>query len=423
MARIPNSLTAASRLKVPAPYLYVAIGAASLGSLFLLRSLSGSSKERRRRTIPSPDETVVSHLSIDEAKSLPYPPHALPGARDVQSPYGSTRVYEWGPKDGERVLLIHGISTPSIALTDVAYKLVANGCRVMLFDLFGRGYSSAPSPETHDYDSSLYTSQILLCLQSSPIPWSPFTIVGYSLGGALGADFTSYFPNLIKGLILVAPGGLIRTKHISWSSKLLYQSSGLLPETLVEKLVAKRLWTGPTTNQSVEAQPGTVENAETTTTTTTISSKTNNNNAVYLSSTHALLPHNPNSTVSAVVDWQISHHAGFVPAFISSIRHAPVHNQHERWRMIRENIEKKNGELKRVWLVLGETDPIIIADELLEDAVGVLGEEIARWRVLEGVGHEVGVENADDIVDVVVRKVLGRKVKNTRAKRAHSHHS
>ncbi|KAJ4374143.1 hypothetical protein N0V83_002884 [Neocucurbitaria cava] len=334
MSKIPNSLMATSRLKVPAPYLYVAIGAASL-------------------------------------------------------------------------------------------------------DLFGRGYSAAPCPETHDYDSSLYMSQILLCLQSSPISWSPFTIVGYSLGGALGADFTSYFPALIKGLVLVAPGGLIRDKHISFSSKLLYQTPSLLPETLVEKLVAKRLWTGskPTSNSNnnnaVEPQPGSVENAETTTTTTTTTARPSSsssskdkstNAAVYLSSTHLLLPHNPASTVSAVVDWQLTHHAGFVPAFISTIRHAPIHNQHARWRAIREHIEKKNTELKRVWMVLGETDPIIIADELLEDAVGVLGEEIARWRVLEGVGHEVGVENADDIVDVVVRKVLGKKVKSTRAGRARSHH-
>ena len=66
-------------------------------------------------------------------ETLPYPPDALPGARDVDSPYGSIRVYEWGPEDGEKILLIHGISTPSIALTDLANKLVGKGCRVMLF--------------------------------------------------------------------------------------------------------------------------------------------------------------------------------------------------------------------------------------------------------------------------------------------------
>lgn len=34
------------------------------------------------------------------------------------------------------MLLIHGISTPSIALADLAHKLVSKGCRVMLFGPF-----------------------------------------------------------------------------------------------------------------------------------------------------------------------------------------------------------------------------------------------------------------------------------------------
>ena len=260
-------------------------------------------------------------------------------------------------------------------------------------DLFGRGYSDAPSPETTHYDSTLYNTQILLCLQSSPIHWSNFTIVGYSLGGAIAADFTSYFPNLIKGLVLVAPGGLIRKKHISISSKMLYQSSWM-PEWMVGKFVASRLWTGA---KRVEPSPDAIENAEMTTT------KASEGNAQYVSSNQMLLPGNPHSTVYSVVDWQIKYHKGFVPAFISTIRYAPIHSQHDRWSVIRENIESRAGPLKRVWIVLGETDPIIVADELTEDAKAVLGEDNVRVKVLEGAGHEVAIERADDIVRIVRR--------------------
>lgn len=84
------------------------------------------------KTLQSPKH-IIREVEGQDTKSLPYPPDALPGARDVDSPYGSIRVYEWGPENGEKILLIHGISTPSIALTDLAYKLVENGCRVMLF--------------------------------------------------------------------------------------------------------------------------------------------------------------------------------------------------------------------------------------------------------------------------------------------------
>lgn len=130
---IPSSLTWTPRFKLPVPHVYIVAGAATLGSLFVLRSISRSSKAARLKTTPSPKETILANLTPEEVERLPYPPFALPGARDVDSPYGSTRVYEWGPEDGEPILLIHGISTPSIALTDLADKLVERGCRVMLF--------------------------------------------------------------------------------------------------------------------------------------------------------------------------------------------------------------------------------------------------------------------------------------------------
>lgn len=65
---------------------------------------------------PSPLETQIPGLSESEVAKLPYPPDSLPGARDVKSPYGSLRIYEWGPENGRKVLMVHGISTPSIAL-------------------------------------------------------------------------------------------------------------------------------------------------------------------------------------------------------------------------------------------------------------------------------------------------------------------
>lgn len=304
----------------------------------------------------------------------------------------------------------------------------------VIIDLFGRGYSSAPDPKYHNYDSSLYTSQILLCLQSSPISWGTFTIVGYSLGGALAADFTSYFPNLVKGLVLVAPGGIIRTRNISFMNRFLY-SSGFLPEWMVRGLVGSKLRTGSQV-QAPEENPEDIERAETASmisVSTSASTSTRRTKAVFLSSDRLLLHDNPYSTVSAVVDWQIQNHQGFVPAFISTIRHAPIHNQQERWSIIRDHIERRRGGsgrdhdkkkkkkstgffdkkkssrrggLNEVWLVLGETDPIIIKDEVVEDAKEVLGEDNVMVKVVHGVGHEVAIERADVIADVV-GKTLG----------------
>ena len=114
-------------------------GLLSLCGAFALGFLSHAVifKSRGRSIIRSPATTLLPRLSPDEQRALPYPPDVFPGARDVDSPYGSIRVYEWGPEGGRKVLMVHGISTPCLAFGAVAHGLVEKGCRVMLFDLYG----------------------------------------------------------------------------------------------------------------------------------------------------------------------------------------------------------------------------------------------------------------------------------------------
>lgn len=112
----------------------LAVTGASFTLGLLLRSLLKGDKHKGA-ILASPRTRVLSHLSEEEKRQLPLPDDVLPGARDVASPYGSIRVYEWGREDGPKVLLVHGITTPCIALGGVAHALVDRGCRVMLFDL------------------------------------------------------------------------------------------------------------------------------------------------------------------------------------------------------------------------------------------------------------------------------------------------
>ena len=99
----------------------------------LYKAISTLPSSNFPQNIPSPRTTLLPRLSNAEAQNLPYPPDALPGARDVETPYGRIRAYEWGPMEGRKVMLIHGISTPCISLAGVAEKLAKQGCRVMLF--------------------------------------------------------------------------------------------------------------------------------------------------------------------------------------------------------------------------------------------------------------------------------------------------
>jgi len=111
-----------------------AIGVGILGSLtFRFLSSIRRTTLSRRKILDSPVHTVLPQLSRQDQALLPYPPGALPGGRDVDTPYGNIRVYEWGPEDGRKVLLVHGISTPCLSLAATAKHLADKGCRVMLF--------------------------------------------------------------------------------------------------------------------------------------------------------------------------------------------------------------------------------------------------------------------------------------------------
>ena len=117
----------------------VVVGAISVGVLgpLLLRLFSSlsSRKSTAEGILESPIHTVLPGLSRQDQAALPYPPNALPGARDVDTPHGSIRVYEWGPEDGRKILLVHGISTPCLSLAAVAKHLADRGCRVILFGI------------------------------------------------------------------------------------------------------------------------------------------------------------------------------------------------------------------------------------------------------------------------------------------------
>ncbi len=83
-----------------------------------------------------PQDARVSQRYYDVA----YPPDLFPGARDVASPYGTMRVYEWGPEEGKKVVMVHGDTTPAPMLGPIAEALVKRGCRVILFGTSARNH-------------------------------------------------------------------------------------------------------------------------------------------------------------------------------------------------------------------------------------------------------------------------------------------
>ncbi|OAA56436.1 alpha/beta hydrolase [Cordyceps fumosorosea ARSEF 2679] len=325
----------------------------------------------------------------------PYRLDEFPGARQLRTSYGTMQVFEWGPEDGEKVLLIHGIGTPCIALGDMAREFVAKGFRVMLFDLFGRGYSDAPADLP--YDDRLYTTQILLGLSSSPLPWtgsSVFHILGFSLGGAIAASFATYHANMLRSATLVCPAGLVRPAHISWSSRLAFILGDHIPEFLVQRLVRRRLRPSSSQHSSVDIPDG-AEDADV------------DFNAVPVGG----------RTIGEVVRWQFDGNDGFVPAFVSTIRNAPIYAQHKTlWPRLAEALAVRrrqpvDGEAAerrpvgmstgRICLIVADKDPIIVGAECVEDTRAILGEDGVDAYILKG-GHEIAISRGKEIANIAI---------------------
>lgn len=323
-----------------------------------------------------------------------YPPTSLPGARDVPTPYGNIRAYEWGPPTGRKVLFIHGISTPCIALAALASELVEqHGCRVMLFDLFGRGYSDTPDPALYPQDSRLWTTQISLVLGSSELEWTGFAVVGYSLGGGIGADWTSWFPERVESLVLVAPAGLLRGSRVAWWSRMVY--GGFLPRGMVERMVKKRLVGGSQRQrQPEETSVGILKSAEA--------------EAPVVSDElgGGLFPGRPAFSVATSVAWQADVHPGFVASFISSIQNSPISAQQPRWRIIASRLDEQRSNPNdtvaarqglregKVLILLGDEDSVIVADEVSEDAREAMGDANVQIEVLAG-GHDLPIAGVE----------------------------
>ena len=245
------------------------------------------------------------------------------------------------------MLLVHGISTPCVALGGLANGLVEKGCRVMLLDLWGRGYSDSVDLP---HDSRLYATEILLAITSSPLAWTPegFSLIGYSLGGGIAADFASSFPGMVKSLVLLAPAGMIRPYHFGWQARLMYNLS--LPTGFVEWIVRRRLKSGPPHASVQNSMPKTAEAA--------VNEEIRGaSNTTF--ETAQLSETRPGVTVASAVQWQLKCHEGFVSSFVSSVKHASV----ERTPESLASWGKLGLRKDKIVIIAGSTDPLIMPVE------------------------------------------------------------
>ncbi|KAF4594835.1 C6 and C2H2 transcription factor regA-like protein [Ophiocordyceps camponoti-floridani] len=349
-----------------------ATGFALLAVAASLLLVTSAARRRNQRVLRGPPRLQGGD---DKAVQLVYQPDSLPGARDVDTPYGCVRVYEFGPEHGPKVLLVHGITTPCLPLAPLAHALVDRGCRVMLFDLFGRGFSDGVGDLPHD--ARLYVSQMLCVVASSPLPWTghgALRLIGYSMGGAIAIHFAIAFPHLVGSLVLLAPAGLIRFDAYTSVARRL-ALAGAVPEFLLAAYAAFRLRSPLSTHAPASRPALAVAAAE-----AEVSS---------MGSTHVPLE----DSVSDYVRWMIGHHPGFVPAFLSCMRHAPLNEQHEAWRRLATRPPRSTAVL------LAEDDELISPAIYAREGLPLAGgPDRVVWKVLPGT-HDFIMTHVDPILD------------------------
>lgn len=111
------------------------------------------------------------------------------------------RYFESG--EGEPVLFIHGLGQSMYTFRNNVAE-IAEHCHVFTIDLIGHGRSEKP-------DDVLYTIEDLTASVASFIKAlniGPVSIVGFSTGAMISLRLAEIFPELVKNLILLSPGGI-----------------------------------------------------------------------------------------------------------------------------------------------------------------------------------------------------------------------
>ena len=120
----------------------------------------------------------------------------------VQLSDGYTHYELDGSENGQPVVLVHGFSVPYFIWDPTFAFLTKSGCRVLRYDLFGRGFSDRPKLR---YDIDLFCKQLRELLDT--LGFEQINLMGLSMGGPITTTFTARYLDRVNKLVLVDPAG------------------------------------------------------------------------------------------------------------------------------------------------------------------------------------------------------------------------
>lgn len=110
-----------------------------------------------------------------------------------------------GAPEQPLLICIHGWTTASYVWEPLRPFLQQKGYRVLTYDLYGRGYSDRPIA---NHTAGFFVRQLNELLEHLNLNDQPFSVVGYSMGGAVAARFAYERMQQTERLLLIAPAGM-----------------------------------------------------------------------------------------------------------------------------------------------------------------------------------------------------------------------
>lgn len=202
----------------------------------------------------------------------------------------------------------------------------------------------------------------------------------------------------MSSLVLLAPAGLLRDSHVGWQTRLL-NFKGLLPESVIASLVKGRLKAGPL----VKPKTGNGSQNETIGVEDALTQELTASPQQVLSRTY------PSLKTAEAVTWQVENHEGFIPAFISSMRHGPImqKSQLENWKRLGTFLSQRKRDGSgtglahdKVLVVLGENDNVIFKDDTAEDVMQALEGNVQITYF--SIGHEFPSVKYEELADQLI---------------------
>ena len=253
--------------------------------------------------------------------------------------------FQWlGPARGPVVVCVHGLTTPSPVWYAIAEGLARLGYRVLVYDLYGRGFSDAPrGAQTGDF----FAQQLSDLLDHQDLR-EDVTLMGYSMGGSIATHFTALNPDRVRRLILLASAGawLREDRLTEWARMIPF-----FGDWLHSVIIARR------ERRALRGQ---------------------------LTRTF---------DIKGIVQVQLAEFdsRGFLRSVLSSRRHMLAETQEDAHR----TIGRAGVPVVGIW---AEKDEIIPLKSL-----GTMTQwnRAIRQEVIEGAKHDVGYANSADVIDIL----------------------